>query len=293
MRQLDYRPNPAARALVTGRSRTLGVVSFDTTLYGPASTLFAIEKAAHAADYFVTIVSMPALDRRPCSTRSSASGSRASTGSSSSPRRRARSRRWSTCRRASPSSRSRPARRGGPGRRGRPVWRGGERHRASCSTSATGPSAHRRPARLGRGAAARRGLALDARGGRRATPPPLVPATGARARATSSGRRLAADPRRHRRVRRQRPDGARLLRALHEHGRQIPGDVSVVGFDDIPEARYFTPPLTTVRQDFARDGPPRAAAPARRDGETSTSRRRGSRSRRSSSCAAAPARLPG
>src|SRR6187200_1147496 len=63
MRELDYRPNPAARALVTGRSRTLGVVSFDTTLYGPASTLFAIEQAAHAADYFITIVSLPALDR--------------------------------------------------------------------------------------------------------------------------------------------------------------------------------------------------------------------------------------
>src|SRR5690349_10402475 len=63
MGELDYRPNPAARALVTGRSRTLGVVSFDTTLYGPASTLFAIEQAAHAADYFITIVSLPALDR--------------------------------------------------------------------------------------------------------------------------------------------------------------------------------------------------------------------------------------
>jgi DNA-binding LacI/PurR family transcriptional regulator len=45
-----------------------------------------------------------------------------------------------------------------------------------------------------------------------------------------------------------------LLRALHEHGRRIPGDVSVVGFDDVPEARYFTPPLTTVRQDFAEMG---------------------------------------
>src|SRR3954464_3056376 len=63
MRQLDYRPNPAARALVTGRSQTLGVVSFDTTLYGPASTLFAIEQAAHAAGYFITIVSLQALDR--------------------------------------------------------------------------------------------------------------------------------------------------------------------------------------------------------------------------------------
>ena len=58
MRELDYRPNSAARALVTGRSRTLGVVSFDTTLYGPASTLFGIERAAHAEGYFISIVSV-------------------------------------------------------------------------------------------------------------------------------------------------------------------------------------------------------------------------------------------
>jgi DNA-binding LacI/PurR family transcriptional regulator len=45
-----------------------------------------------------------------------------------------------------------------------------------------------------------------------------------------------------------------LLRALSEHGRQVPGDVSVVGFDDIPEAAYFLPPLTTVRQDFGELG---------------------------------------
>ena len=41
-----------------------------------------------------------------------------------------------------------------------------------------------------------------------------------------------------------------LLRALHEHGRDVPGDVSIVGFDDIPESEFFSPPLTTVRQDF-------------------------------------------
>src|SRR3954471_7341525 len=35
IRQLDYRPNTMARALVTGRSKALGVVSFDSTLYGP------------------------------------------------------------------------------------------------------------------------------------------------------------------------------------------------------------------------------------------------------------------
>jgi LacI family transcriptional regulator len=37
-----------------------------------------------------------------------------------------------------------------------------------------------------------------------------------------------------------------LLSALHERGVEVPGQVSVVGFDDIPFARYLTPPLTTV-----------------------------------------------
>jgi DNA-binding LacI/PurR family transcriptional regulator len=41
-----------------------------------------------------------------------------------------------------------------------------------------------------------------------------------------------------------------VLRALAEAGRPVPGAVSVVGFDDLPEAAYFSPPLTTVRQDF-------------------------------------------
>lgn len=45
-----------------------------------------------------------------------------------------------------------------------------------------------------------------------------------------------------------------LLRALHERGRKIPDDVSVIGFDDIPEAGSFLPPLTTVHQDFAEVG---------------------------------------
>jgi DNA-binding LacI/PurR family transcriptional regulator len=42
-----------------------------------------------------------------------------------------------------------------------------------------------------------------------------------------------------------------LMRALSEAGRLVPEDVSVVGFDDLPEARYFTPPLTSVRQPFS------------------------------------------
>nr|WP_165951332.1 LacI family DNA-binding transcriptional regulator [Streptomyces aquilus] len=45
-----------------------------------------------------------------------------------------------------------------------------------------------------------------------------------------------------------------LLRALHESGRRVPQDVSVIGFDDIAEASSFLPPLTTVHQDFAEVG---------------------------------------
>jgi DNA-binding LacI/PurR family transcriptional regulator len=45
-----------------------------------------------------------------------------------------------------------------------------------------------------------------------------------------------------------------LMHAMHEAGVSIPGDVSIVGFDDIPEAAHFWPPLTTVRQDFAELG---------------------------------------
>ena len=41
-----------------------------------------------------------------------------------------------------------------------------------------------------------------------------------------------------------------LIAALTEAGRRVPDDVSVVGFDDLPESSYFQPPLTTVRQDF-------------------------------------------
>jgi len=45
-----------------------------------------------------------------------------------------------------------------------------------------------------------------------------------------------------------------VLQALHDAGRRVPDDISVVGFDDMPEAAYLLPPLTTMRQDFAEVG---------------------------------------
>lgn len=45
-----------------------------------------------------------------------------------------------------------------------------------------------------------------------------------------------------------------LVHALHEAGRRVPADVSVVGFDDIDLAEHLWPPLTTVRQEFQQIG---------------------------------------
>jgi DNA-binding LacI/PurR family transcriptional regulator len=61
MAQLEYSPNLAARSLVTRRSAIIGVVSWGTTLYGPASVLHAIGDAATAADYYLSVASLGEL----------------------------------------------------------------------------------------------------------------------------------------------------------------------------------------------------------------------------------------
>jgi DNA-binding LacI/PurR family transcriptional regulator len=45
-----------------------------------------------------------------------------------------------------------------------------------------------------------------------------------------------------------------VLQALGQAGRDVPGDVSVVGFDDTPESGFYRPALTTVQMDFAEVG---------------------------------------
>jgi len=55
-----------------------------------------------------------------------------------------------------------------------------------------------------------------------------------------------------------------LLQAARRLGRRVPDDLAVVGFDDIPEAAFFHPPLTTVRQELIELGTQAVQAVTRR-----------------------------
>ncbi|GAA0591331.1 LacI family DNA-binding transcriptional regulator [Kribbella sandramycini] len=66
-----------------------------------------------------------------------------------------------------------------------------------------------------------------------------------------AGRRLAADPAVTAIFAANDQMALGVLRALHEAGRAVPGEVSVVGFDDMEESAHFWPPLTTIRQSFS------------------------------------------
>lgn len=254
MRELDYRPNSAARALVTGRSRTLGVVGFDTTLYGPASTLFAIEQAAHEAGYAITIVSLKAFDRAAvldAVDRLHAVGVEGTVV-------------IAPFEAAAGALVRLPA--------GMPIVAVEAGPAASVPVVAVDQYA---------GAAAATQLLLDlghetvwhvagpadfleaqqrVAGWRAAleqagapVPEPLFGDWNPRS-GYELGRRLVRDPEVTAVFAANDPMALGVLRAAHEHGRSVPAELSLIGFDDIAEAAYFTPPLTTVRQPFREMG---------------------------------------
>ena len=75
-----------------------------------------------------------------------------------------------------------------------------------------------------------------------------------RRRGSDAGTRLARDPSVTAVFAANDQTALGVIRGLHDAGRRVPQDVSVVGFDDTPESGYFLPPLTTMRQDFGEVG---------------------------------------
>lgn len=60
--ELGYRRNSAARALVTARSATVGVVTTGSPLFGPSSTLIAVEEAAREQGWYVSVATLRRYD---------------------------------------------------------------------------------------------------------------------------------------------------------------------------------------------------------------------------------------
>ena len=258
MEELRFRPNRAARMLSTARSTTIGILaSSASTLFGPASSIDAVENAARAAGYFVTIAHVAdtsaeevdaALDHlaaqavdgivvvapeRPVvdALRSAAvgvpfvtlHGSQEPGGDGVFVDQVAGAR--LAVRHLLDLGHRRIAHLAGP-----PEW-------AEAAARQRGFTAELAAARL-EGIVTEPGDWTSASGAR----------IGAALLAGEAGRDVTAVFSSNDQM------ALGLLHALRSAGRRVPEDVSVVGFDDIPEAAYFAPPLTTVRQDFAELG---------------------------------------
>ena len=251
--ELGYRPNAAARTLVTRRTRTLGVVSFDTTLYGPASMLYGIERAA-AHSYFVSIASLPALDRRSVLGAVDRFLDQGVEGIIViAPKTSA----VAACSRV---------------RAHVPLVAVGCGTHAPLTSAAVDNVAGAALATrylLGLGHTTVHHIAgpaawvdaqeritgwREALGQAGAPEPELFSGDWSSASGYRIGHRIADSTEVTAVFCGNDHMALGLLRALAERGRRVPGDVSVVGFDDIPESAYFLPPLTTVRQDFGELG---------------------------------------
>ena len=254
IRQLDYRPNPVAQALVTGRSRSLGVVSFDTTLYGPASTLLGIEEAAHDRGYAVSIASLRSLNRESVVSAVQRLRDQGVDGVVViAPQRAAVDALLHL-----PPEVPVVAVEAGPDN-SVPVVAVDQHAGAAAATRHLLELGHRHiwhiagPPDWLEAEQRIEGWrsALRAAG---AAEPPLLRGDWSARSGYDVGEHLLAEAGVTAVFVANDQMALGLLRRLHEAGRETPGEISVVGFDDIPEAAYFTPPLTTVRQDFAEVG---------------------------------------
>jgi len=248
--RLGYRPNAAARALATGHSKTLGAVTLNTTFFGPVSTLYGIEQAARLAGYFLSVVSLRSIDRG--SVRDAVG--------------RLADQHVEGIVVIAPLTSATEALDDLPTDMPVVVVEGDPRVDLAAVTVDQAEGARAATAYLlscgsrtvvhiagppewqeAQGRVAGWLSALEEAGAE--VTPPVAGDWSARS-GYQAGRKLARAGAATAIFAANDQMALGVLLALHERGRRVPEDVSVVGFDDMPESAYFTPPLTTVRQDF-------------------------------------------
>ena len=253
MAELQYRPNAAARALSTARSKTLGVLAATRAHYGPASSIEAIEVAARRRGYFVTSASVGSSD--PAAIRDALGTLFAQDIEALvviAPQQRV----FDTIADLAPGVPYVTLRSGsGDGR----VLSIDEITGARLATRHLAELGHTAIRHLGGPrdwieAEARMQGFLQELTDRDL--PVAVPVMGDWT--ADFGYRAGMQ------LLRWRDATAYfcandhmalgLMHAARELGLDVPGDVSIVGYDDVPEAAHLWPPLTTVRQDFAELG---------------------------------------
>ena len=246
---LGYRANPAARILAGGRSRTLGVIAVETQQFGPSHMLYGIEAAARAAGHVLSFVTMAPGTEEMTSTLDHLRAAHVEGVIVIAPV--------------------------------RPVIEAVTELDADLPLVVVGgdPSIRVSTVTIDQEEGARRATSHLLELGHRTVHHISGPADwidaearqrewaeALRAHDAPTGRclegdwtarsgydagvQLAQDPAVTAVFAANDQTALGLLRALHQHGRSVPDDVSVVGYDDIPEAAYLVPPLTTIRQDL-------------------------------------------
>jgi DNA-binding LacI/PurR family transcriptional regulator len=252
--ELGYKPNRLARALAGGVVRSVTVLTSDTTLFGASLALHGIEEAARAADFAVAI---SVLDGTAPLTPDDIAGRLARPGEPvlviafNAPGERA----WRTLPSEFPAAAvvERPQETGHTGGR-LEAWLD-DRAAAAQATRYLLGLGHRTvhymsipssTVRVGQRAEGWRHALVDAG---RPVPEPLDGGWSPRS-GYLAARSVVADPQVTAVLCGNDDLALGVLRAAREAGRDVPGDLSVMGFDDAPYAAYTHPALTTVRLDF-------------------------------------------
>jgi DNA-binding LacI/PurR family transcriptional regulator len=274
--ELGYRPNAAARALVSGRRSMIAVLAANTSRYGYARTVEGIEEAARAAGYMVVITVVETAEAFDVNTAVDMVLSHSVAGvivlDFDEPGHAALTALPTTVpvavAAASPSrSITLPRAYLADQRAARQATKYllSLGHRTVHHIAL--PSSGRKGGRTAGWSAALRAAGID--------PPEALATTWNPVDAYEPAKVLAADPAVTAVLAGNDEVALAVLRAMTEQGRSVPRDVSVIGFDDQPIASLVSPALTTVAQDFNELGRQSFAlldrAISRTDGHTTVS----------------------